>query len=143
MAGTVQLDDRGVIVECTACGKKNRLAYERLGDVVDAEAMLAAQLEHVRGTRRIELQKRLAVLRQDQLNDLEGALALLEEIATVDVSDAEVRRRLRDVAIERELGDLALAGSGGWLHVRLVYSRYNRNPAPATIRNVPERGSTK
>ena len=34
MAGTVQLDDRGVIVECTACGKKNRLAYERLGDSV-------------------------------------------------------------------------------------------------------------
>jgi thioredoxin 2 len=34
MAGTVQLDDRGVIVECTACGKKNRLAYERLGDAV-------------------------------------------------------------------------------------------------------------
>ena len=34
MAGTVQLDDRGVIVECPACGKKNRLAYERLGDSV-------------------------------------------------------------------------------------------------------------
>lgn len=34
MAGTVQLDDRGVIVECPACGKKNRLAYERLGDAV-------------------------------------------------------------------------------------------------------------
>ena len=34
MAGTVQLDDRGVIVECAACGKKNRLAYERLGDAV-------------------------------------------------------------------------------------------------------------
>ena len=34
MAGTVQLDDRGVIVECAGCGKKNRLAYERLGDSV-------------------------------------------------------------------------------------------------------------
>jgi thioredoxin 2 len=34
MAGTVQLDDRGVIVECAACGKKNRVAYERLGDAV-------------------------------------------------------------------------------------------------------------
>ena len=33
-AGTVQLDDRGVIVECAACGKKNRVAYERLGDAV-------------------------------------------------------------------------------------------------------------
>ena len=34
MAGTVQTDDRGVIVECAGCGKKNRLAYERLGDAV-------------------------------------------------------------------------------------------------------------
>ena len=25
------LDDRGVVVECPACGQKNRLAYERLG----------------------------------------------------------------------------------------------------------------
>jgi thioredoxin 2 len=28
------LDDRGIIVACPACGKKNRLAYERLGDTV-------------------------------------------------------------------------------------------------------------
>ena len=34
MAGTVLVDDRGVIVECAGCGKKNRLAYERLGDSV-------------------------------------------------------------------------------------------------------------
>jgi thioredoxin 2 len=34
MEGTVQLDDRGVIVECAGCGKKNRLAYARLGDSV-------------------------------------------------------------------------------------------------------------
>ena len=34
MAATVELDDRGVIVACGACGKKNRLAYERLGDAV-------------------------------------------------------------------------------------------------------------
>jgi thioredoxin 2 len=34
MATTVELDDRGVIVACGSCGKKNRLAYERLGDAV-------------------------------------------------------------------------------------------------------------
>jgi thioredoxin 2 len=33
MAG-VDLDDRGLVVACGACGKKNRLAYERLGDPV-------------------------------------------------------------------------------------------------------------
>jgi len=31
---SIDLDDRGVVVACAACGKKNRLAYERLGDAV-------------------------------------------------------------------------------------------------------------
>jgi thioredoxin 2 len=31
---SVDLDDRGLVVACGACGKKNRLAYERLGDAV-------------------------------------------------------------------------------------------------------------
>ena len=30
----VELDDRGFVVACASCGKKNRLAYERLGDAV-------------------------------------------------------------------------------------------------------------
>jgi thioredoxin 2 len=34
MAGSLEVDDRGVIVACRSCGKKNRLAYERLGDSV-------------------------------------------------------------------------------------------------------------
>jgi len=34
MAGTVEMDDRGVIIACEACGQKNRLAYQRLGDEV-------------------------------------------------------------------------------------------------------------
>ena len=28
------LDDRGIVVSCAACGKKNRLTYARLGDTV-------------------------------------------------------------------------------------------------------------
>ena len=31
---TTGLDDRGIIVACPACGQKNRLRYERLGDSV-------------------------------------------------------------------------------------------------------------
>ena len=31
---TTDFDDRGLIVSCGSCGKKNRLAYERLGDAV-------------------------------------------------------------------------------------------------------------
>src|SRR5215208_7208307 len=30
----IQMDDRGVLVACQACGKMNRLAYQRLGDAV-------------------------------------------------------------------------------------------------------------
>src|ERR1700680_3388688 len=33
MAG-INLDDRGVVVACTQCGQKNRLAYERLSGAV-------------------------------------------------------------------------------------------------------------
>jgi thioredoxin 2 len=31
---SIDFDDRGLVVACAACGKKNRLAYERLGDAV-------------------------------------------------------------------------------------------------------------
>ena len=34
MSSAVELDDRGVIVACGKCGKKNRLAYDKLGDPV-------------------------------------------------------------------------------------------------------------
>jgi thioredoxin 2 len=34
MAGTIAVDERGVIIECAGCGKKNRVAFERLGDPV-------------------------------------------------------------------------------------------------------------
>jgi thioredoxin 2 len=30
----VKMDDRGIVVACSGCGKQNRLAYERLGDPV-------------------------------------------------------------------------------------------------------------
>ncbi len=31
---SLELDDRGVIVACATCGRKNRLAYDRLGEAV-------------------------------------------------------------------------------------------------------------
>src|SRR3989454_12655637 len=31
---TVDFEDKGIVVACPACGQKNRLAYERLGDPV-------------------------------------------------------------------------------------------------------------
>ncbi len=32
--GSVELDDRGVVVTCPSCGQRNRLVYERLADPV-------------------------------------------------------------------------------------------------------------
>jgi thioredoxin 2 len=31
---SAQLDDRGIVIPCAACGKKNRVAFARLGDAV-------------------------------------------------------------------------------------------------------------
>jgi thioredoxin 2 len=31
---SAQLDDRGIVISCAACGKKNRVAFARLGDAV-------------------------------------------------------------------------------------------------------------
>jgi thioredoxin 2 len=34
MAASLELDDRGIIVACPSCGRKNRLAFGRLADTV-------------------------------------------------------------------------------------------------------------
>ena len=50
MSTSVELDDRGVVVACAACGKKNRLAYDRLGDAVqcgECKAPITAPAEPV------------------------------------------------------------------------------------------------
>jgi hypothetical protein len=72
-------------------------ALDRSGDFADAAAVLESQLTSVRGAKRLELVKRLAALKQDQLADPEGALPLLEEAIGSDISDEEVRRRFREV----------------------------------------------
>src|SRR6185436_21101536 len=64
----------------------------------DAAAVLESQLTGVRGAKRLELVRRLAALKQDQLADPEGALPLLEEAIGSDISDEDVRRRYREVS---------------------------------------------
>jgi thioredoxin 2 len=34
MTSTLEVDDRGIIVPCASCGKKNRVAFDRLDDAV-------------------------------------------------------------------------------------------------------------
>ncbi|MET0591672.1 MAG: hypothetical protein ABW133_03160, partial [Polyangiaceae bacterium] len=72
-------------------------ALDKSGDFAGAAAILESQLASVRGAKRLELVKRLATLKQDQLGDAEGALPLLEEAIGADISDEDVRRRYRAV----------------------------------------------
>jgi len=50
MAGTVDLDDRGLVTACASCGQKNRFLYARLSDAVrcaKCKAPIAAPSEPI------------------------------------------------------------------------------------------------
>ena len=68
-------------------------AYEKLGRLPEAAAMLTRELKIVRGPRRMEVQRRLAVLRQDVLGDPSGALELMGPVLSADVGDDDLRGR--------------------------------------------------
>lgn len=68
-------------------------AHEKLGNLPAAAAMLDFELEFARGARRTEVQRRLAVLRQDVLGDPAGALELLGPVVAGDPGNDEVRAR--------------------------------------------------
>ncbi|MCC6213559.1 MAG: tetratricopeptide repeat protein [Polyangiaceae bacterium] len=73
-------------------------AYERTGRVGNAAAMLGLELKLARGPRRVEVQRRLAVLRQDALDDPEGAYELLGPAVAGAPADDELRRRFVQLA---------------------------------------------
>jgi tetratricopeptide (TPR) repeat protein len=68
-------------------------AYERLGRKNEEIATLTQELRLARPPRLAEVQRRLAVLRQDMLGDVEGATELLEQQMIRDPGDDECRRR--------------------------------------------------
>lgn len=68
-------------------------ASEKLGDRERALEMLELELQHVRGPRRVDVQRRLAILRQDVRGDREGALELLGPVVAGDPGDDELRQR--------------------------------------------------
>jgi golgin subfamily B member 1 len=75
-------------------------AYERLGTYPEAAALLAMQLESMRGTKKAEVQKRLAILKQDRLDDPAGAFTMLEGVVGIDPGDDDARRRYRELAVQ-------------------------------------------
>jgi tetratricopeptide (TPR) repeat protein len=74
-------------------------AYQKLGRLANAADMLTLELKIVRGPRRIEVQRRLAILRQDVLGDPAGALELLGPAVAGDPGDDELRRRFVELSV--------------------------------------------
>ncbi len=75
--------------------------YERQGRASDELGILTRELEVARGTRLTELRKRLAILRQDFLDDLDGALEVLEPLVSAEPGDDDVRRRFLEISAMR------------------------------------------
>ena len=73
-------------------------AYRRLGRLEDEAGTLALELKLARPPRLPEVQRRLAILRQDALGDPAGALELLEPLVARDPTDEDLRRRYLEVA---------------------------------------------
>ena len=74
-------------------------AYEKTGRIDRAVAMLGVELKQVRGPRRVEVQRRLGILRQDALHDPAGALELLAPVVAGDPGDDDLRRRFVELSL--------------------------------------------
>jgi tetratricopeptide (TPR) repeat protein len=74
-------------------------AYDQAGRTDSAIEMLSLELKRVRGLRRVEVQRRLAVLRQDVLGDRAGALSLLGPVVAGDPGDDELRQRFIELSL--------------------------------------------
>jgi tetratricopeptide (TPR) repeat protein len=68
-------------------------ALEKTGELQEAAQHYALEIEHLRGPRRIEVQKQLSALYHDKLGDLERSFALDEAVLPLDPGDNELRAR--------------------------------------------------
>jgi golgin subfamily B member 1 len=87
-------------------------AHERLGNLERAASLLTQELKIARGPHRNDVARRLAVLREEVLEDPAGALELLGPVVVGDPSDDDARERFvrlslaldRAVEAARQLG---------------------------------------
>jgi golgin subfamily B member 1 len=75
-------------------------AYERTSEIDRAVEMLSFELKQVRGPRRVEVQRKLGMLRQDVLADPAGALELIGPVVAGDPGDDDIRRRFVQLSFE-------------------------------------------
>lgn len=76
-------------------------AYERSNRPTDELSVLNRELEVARGPRLAEVRRRLAILRQDVLDDADGALEMLEPLVSTDPADDEMRGRFLELSGQR------------------------------------------
>lgn len=74
-------------------------ALEATREIERAVDMLTFELKHIRGPRRMEVQRRLGILRQDELADPAGALELLAPLVAGDPSDDALRTRFVSLSL--------------------------------------------
>src|SRR5690606_27336019 len=84
------LTSRDLIVHL---GEPLSKAYQRLGKSSQELSLLTRELEVARGARLSEVQSRLAALRQDFLDDVDGAMELLEPLVSRDPAHDDARER--------------------------------------------------
>jgi tetratricopeptide (TPR) repeat protein len=73
-------------------------AYEQTGVPADVAKFLAIELEHTRGPKRRDVLRKIGVLREDRLEDPQGAFEAFEQALALDPSDEELRRRYTGLA---------------------------------------------
>lgn len=73
-------------------------AYDRAGNHGEAAKMLAVEIDSLRGTKRVEAQKKLATLVFKKMGDIHGAFSHFEAIVAADPGDEEFRARFREIA---------------------------------------------
>lgn len=94
-AAEALLDNRAVAARVAAALSD---AYFKLGLADQAAAMLNLELKTVRGPRRLEVQRRLAFIKQDG-GDPAGALELLGPVVSAEPGEDEARRRFVELSL--------------------------------------------
>lgn len=77
-------------------------AYEAAGKTQATISMLNFELQRVRGPRRVEVQRRLGLLKADRLKDPAGALEIIGPVVAADPSDDRLRRRFIQLSLSLE-----------------------------------------
>ncbi len=73
-------------------------AYEAAGEPAEAARLIGVEIEALRGPKRLEAQKRLALLTLEQLGDLEKTFSMYEAVVPLDPADDDVVGRFVKLA---------------------------------------------